>query len=135
MEDKTLAEHEIEVVAGPEAAAVARARVARLGVLQLQRRMPDVQLAVSEIVTNAVRHGGLREGVDAVRITVGTGEDSVTITVEQPTKAEGVEIGEPRLQEDDPGGFGLHLVDQVADSWGHDAGPPGRVWLTFARSP
>ncbi len=135
MEDKALAQHEIEVVAGPEAAAVARARVAHLGVLQLQRRMVDVQLAVSEIVTNAVRHGGLREGVDAVRIIVGSAEESVTITVEQPTIAEGLEVGEPRLQQDDPGGFGLRLVDQVADSWGHDPGPPGRVWLTFARSP
>jgi anti-sigma regulatory factor (Ser/Thr protein kinase) len=135
MEDKALAQHEIEVVAGPEAAAVARARVAQLGVLQLQRRMADVKLAVSEIVTNAVRHGSLREGVDAIRITVGSGEDSVTITVEQPTIAVGVAVTEPRLQQDDPGGFGLRLVDQVADSWGHDPGPPGRVWLTFARSP
>ncbi len=133
MDDKALAEHEIEVVAGPEAAALARARVAQLGVLYLQHRMRDVQLAVSEIVTNAVRHGGLRPDVDAVRITVGTGEDSVTITVEQPTIAEGVEVVEPRLQEGDPGGFGLRLVDQVADSWGHDPGPPGRVWLKFRR--
>src|SRR5689334_15349761 len=98
MEYGALGEHEIEVVAGPEAAAVARARVAQLGVLELQHRMADVQLAISEIVTNAVRHGGLSEGVDAVRISVGSGEDAVTITVEQPTSVEALEVGEPRLQ-------------------------------------
>jgi anti-sigma regulatory factor (Ser/Thr protein kinase) len=133
MEDEALAKHEIEIVAGPDAAALARARVAQLNVLQLHHRMPDVQLAVSEIVTNAVRHGGLRTDVDAVRITVGTGEESVTITVEQPTIAAGVRVAEPRLQKENPGGFGLRLVDQIADSWGHEPGPPGRVWLKFRR--
>lgn len=134
MEHETFSEHEIEVVAGPEAAAVARARVAELGVLQLRQRTDDVHLALSEVVTNAVRHGGLREGVDAVRITVETGEHAVTITVEQPTVAAGLHVGEPRFDEPEPGGFGLHLVEEAVDSWGHDAGPPGRVWLKFLSS-
>jgi anti-sigma regulatory factor (Ser/Thr protein kinase) len=133
MEDEGIARHEIEVVAGPDAAAAARAAVAQLGVLQFHQRLGDVQLAISEVVTNAVRHGGLRGGVDAVRITVGTGQDTVRITVEQPTIAEGVAVVEPRLEEENPGGFGLRLVDEVADNWGHESGPPGRVWLEFEK--
>jgi anti-sigma regulatory factor (Ser/Thr protein kinase) len=131
MEDQADPKHEIEITAGPEAAASARAAVAQLAVVPLRRRMDDVQLAISEVVTNAVIHGGLRWDIDAVRIVVGRGHDRVRVTVEQRTIAAGVRIGEPRLGEENPGGFGLHLVDQLADNWGHDPGPPGRVWFEF----
>lgn len=90
----------------------------------------DVQLATSEIATNAVRHGRLRQDIDALRISAGTGRDAVRVTVEQPTVAS-VRIEEPRLGED-AGGFGLHVVD-IADDWGHDPGPPGRVWFEFSK--
>jgi anti-sigma regulatory factor (Ser/Thr protein kinase) len=131
MGDPAVPQHEIEVIAGPEAAASARAAVAHLGMLQLQKRMADVKLALSEVVTNAVRHGALRWDVDQVRIIVGAGQDAVRVTVEQPTIAEGVRIHEPRVGSVNPGGFGLRLVDQVVDHWGHDPGPPGRVWFEF----
>jgi anti-sigma regulatory factor (Ser/Thr protein kinase) len=132
MDDEDVSQQEIQVIAGPEAAASARGAIADLGVSLLRERMDDVQLAISEIVTNAVRHGRLRQDIDAVRITVGTGHDAVRVTVEQPTVAS-VRIEEPRLGGEDPGGFGLHLVDHVADGWGHDPGPPGRVWFEFSR--
>jgi anti-sigma regulatory factor (Ser/Thr protein kinase) len=135
MDEQVGPQHEIEVIAGPEAPASARAAVARLGMLQLEKRMADVQLAISEVVTNAVRHGGLRWDLDRVRITVGAGQDTVRVTVEQPTIAEGVKIEEPPLRMENPGGFGLRLVDQVADHWGHDHGPPGRVWFEFRMPP
>ena len=123
---------EIEVIAGAEAAAFARAAVAQLGgVSELEERLDAVRLSISEVVTNAVRHGGLRPEIDAVRITVGTGPDKVRITVEQPTAAD-VRVGQPRLG-GEPGGFGLQLVDRVADGWGHDPGPPGRVWIEFGK--
>jgi hypothetical protein len=63
---------------------------------------------------------------------VGTDPDKVRVTVEQPTVAD-VRIEEPRFEKENPGGFGLRLVDQVVDSWGHDPGPPGRVWLEFGK--
>jgi anti-sigma regulatory factor (Ser/Thr protein kinase) len=131
MEDQGVSEHQIDVIAGPEAAAVARTAVAGAGVRQLETRIDDVQLAISEVVTNAVRHGRLREGVDAVRVIVGVDGNSVRVTVEQPTTAAGVQIKEPRLEQDDPGGLGMRIVDRVSDDWGHDAGPPGRVWFEF----
>jgi anti-sigma regulatory factor (Ser/Thr protein kinase) len=133
MDDQALPNHEIEVTAGPGAAASARTAVAQLGVPQLRQQMDDVQLALSEIVTNAVCHGRLRWDIDAVRIIVGTGQDRVRVTVEQPTVAEGVTIREPWLSKEDAGGFGLLLVDQLADDWGHDRGPPGRVWFEFGK--
>lgn len=60
-----------EVIAGPGASASARAAVAQMVASHVQQRTDDVQLATSEIVTNAVRHGRLRQDVDAVRISVG----------------------------------------------------------------
>src|SRR3954447_8052262 len=99
---------------GPEAAAVARPAVAGAGVRELETRIDDVQLAISEVVTNAVRHGRLREGVDAVRVIVGVDGNSIRVTVEQPTTAAGVQIKEPRLEQDDPGGLGMRIVDHVS---------------------
>jgi anti-sigma regulatory factor (Ser/Thr protein kinase) len=132
MEGHIVSQQEVEVVAGPEAAASARAAVAQMGLLQLHGRIDDVQLAISEVVSNAVRHGRLRQDVDSVRITVGTGQDKVRVTVVQPTIAD-VQFGEPRFETENPGGFGLLLVDRVVDSWGHDPGPPGRVWVEFEK--
>src|SRR5689334_7341412 len=100
---------EIELDAGPDAASLAREAVATLDLGEVEERLPEVQLATSEVVTNAVRHGRLREGVDAVRITVATDEDAAKITVEQPTRADGVRVVDPRFEDEIPGGFGLRL--------------------------
>jgi two-component sensor histidine kinase len=132
--DRVVTQHDIDVVAGPEAAAAARHAIAALGELQVRQRIDAVQLATSELVTNAIRHGGLRRDVDAVHITVRIGEESFTVTVQQPTSAGGVSLIEPRLGSEDVGGFGLRLVDELVDKWGRDPGPPGRVWFEFDQS-
>jgi anti-sigma regulatory factor (Ser/Thr protein kinase) len=132
MEGQPLSQLEFEMIAGPQAPASARSAVAQLGVLQLQHRIDDVQLAISEVVTNAVRYGGLRPEIDPVRVTVRIGENVVKFAVEQSTAAEDLEVQEPRGGPE-PGGLGLRLVDQVADDWGYDPGPPGRVWFEFGR--
>jgi anti-sigma regulatory factor (Ser/Thr protein kinase) len=124
----------IDVVADPRACTLARAAVRALGVVELQERSHDVDLAVSELVANAVTHGGLDSDVDAVRITVRVDENNVRVSVEQPTVADDVALSEPRLGTNRAGGFGLRMVDRLVDTWGHDAGPPGRVWFEFVRS-
>ena len=43
MNEGALGQHEIEIVAGPEAAALARAHLAQLSVPQLHHRMPDMR--------------------------------------------------------------------------------------------
>jgi hypothetical protein len=55
--DRAVSQHDIDVVAGPEAAAAARHAIAALGELQVRQRIDAVQLATSELVTNAIRHG------------------------------------------------------------------------------
>jgi anti-sigma regulatory factor (Ser/Thr protein kinase) len=121
--------HEIDVPAGPGAAATARAALSRLGVPLMDGRLADAKLAISEVVTNAVTHGRLRDGIDTVRITVGDHGDRVRVTVEQVTAAEDVAMAQPRVDVPKPGGFGLNLLDQITDDWGYEAGPPGVVWF------
>ena len=100
---------------------------------ELGKRADDARLALSEIAANAVRHAGLRDR-DVVRLVIEADEDHVRVEVEQPTPATEVRLVEPSLEgPDGVGGFGLHIVDQTADSWGCEAGPPGRVWFEFRR--
>jgi anti-sigma regulatory factor (Ser/Thr protein kinase) len=96
----------------------------------LHARIDDARLVITELVTNAVRHGELRSGDDVIRLVIETDDDALYVEVKQPTPAIGVRPIEPRL--DDPtsvGGFGLRLVDVTADQWGVEPGPPGHVWF------
>jgi anti-sigma regulatory factor (Ser/Thr protein kinase) len=75
-----------------------------------------VLLAVSEVVTNAVIHGQGR-----VTLTLSATDHRVRVTVANDGG------GAPAMCSPDPdraveGGWGLHLVDELADSWGTEAG-------------
>jgi anti-sigma regulatory factor (Ser/Thr protein kinase) len=96
----------------------------------LARRADDLRLAVSEIVSNAIRHGGAREE-DRIRMTIETNGSFVRVEVEQPSVAH-PSVVEPRLTDPERvGGFGLRIVERLADSWGTTPGPPGVVWFEF----
>ena len=100
----------------------------------LLERGDDAQLAVTELAANAIRHGGLPHD-ETLRLVIEADDDRVRVEVEQATPAVDVHVVTPRL--DDPadvGGFGLRLVEHTADSWGHEPGPPGRVWFEFRRA-
>ena len=100
----------------------------------LNERVDDARLAISELAANAVRHGQLRPGQDTIRLLIDADDDHVRIEVEQSTAAVGVRVVEPRLEDTvRVGGFGLRLVEQMADEWGFETGPPGHVWCEFRR--
>ncbi|MEO8477342.1 MAG: ATP-binding protein [Actinomycetota bacterium] len=112
----------------PEAAGVARRALGgSIDAVIGAERAADFRLAVSELVTNAVRHGGLRSS-DEIEVSVEAADGTVHVAVEQPTSAAKARKLE-RPERGPIGGFGLFLVDQLADRWGVDPGPPGRVWL------
>jgi anti-sigma regulatory factor (Ser/Thr protein kinase) len=100
----------------------------------LLERGSDAELAVTELAANAIRHGGLPAG-GTVRLVVEADDDRVRVEVEQSTSAQDVHVVPPRLDDlRHVGGFGLRLVEHTADSWGHEDGPPGRVWFEFRRA-
>jgi anti-sigma regulatory factor (Ser/Thr protein kinase) len=89
-------------------------------------RIPDLRLVISEVVTNAVRHGGA--GDMHVAVTPKRGFLCV-----QVTDTGAVFAPRPRAYEpDEDGGFGLFLVEQLTRRWGLTRENSNtRVWFEF----
>jgi anti-sigma regulatory factor (Ser/Thr protein kinase) len=87
----------------------------------------DVLLLVTELVTNAVQHGGVgSEGRLEVELRLWPALVRVEV-VDPGTEFMRVR---PRLSREDPGGWGLVLVDRIAARWGVGRGPSfTRVWF------
>jgi signal transduction histidine kinase len=104
-----------EVRGGPEAGIAARqAVIASNGALPASVRA-DVLLLVTELVTNAVRHAGV--GPEQP-IRVGLRRLPQRVRVEVTDPGSGFARVHPRSNGDDSGGWGLLLVDRIADRWG-----------------
>lgn len=85
----------------------------------------DVRLLVSELATNSLVHGGVRdEGEFTLAI-----ETNGVIRVEVIDHGPGFDPSSRRGQPD-VGGFGLRLVDRIAVRWGVVRAREGtRVWF------
>ena len=82
----------------------------------------DADLIVSELMTNAVRHGA---GPVEVRLRSRTGEPFGIEVLDQGPGFE-PEIPPGPASVDATAGRGLHVVDQLADRWG--ISPRGGTW-------
>ena len=112
---------------GLDAPALARRALAENAPTLPPSVQDDVSLLVTELVTNAVRHGGaatdrplqveFRRQADRIRVEV------VDLGIEfepPPTPSKG----------DSSGGWGLFLVDQIAERWGVTTARAGTcVWF------
>jgi len=118
------------LLAYPRSAGEARREVAQIGSGLHPDVLGDLVLLVSEIVTNAIRYGGLLPD-DRVELRVQIAESWVRVDVTDPGRSRGV----PRQRvPTDEGGWGLNLVSAVAQRWGTDLAPT-RVWFELARQP
>jgi anti-sigma regulatory factor (Ser/Thr protein kinase) len=114
---------DVELESTSSAPALARGALEPMDGRISPERMRDVRLLVSELVTNAVRHA---DG-EAVRLIVVLRGGTLRIEVHDP--GNGFELKPPS---DDPlraSGWGLVLVDELADRWGIDHHPQTRVWF------
>jgi len=94
-------------------------------------RLPDVRLAVSEAVTNAVVHA-FRDRADGGTISVSAAVDDSELEIVVRDDGSGMA---PRP--DSRGlGLGLPLIRRVADGFDHREPPGGgtEVWMRFALS-
>jgi anti-sigma regulatory factor (Ser/Thr protein kinase) len=94
--------------------------------------LSDLQLLVTEIVANSVRHGGVGEdGEIDLRVSVGDG----TVRVEM--RDTGIQA-DPHLRTPDlsgGGGFGMVLVSRMSQRWGVDHEPNVVMWFELALTP
>lgn len=119
---------EISLSLPPVPEAAARARRTIRTALQDQVNpdtVGDAELLVSELVTNAVRHGSLRPG-DDIRVRIRTADDALCVEVSDPGIGFSPEAISPK--EDRSGGFGLFLLARMSRAWGI-ANPPTRIWF------
>jgi anti-sigma regulatory factor (Ser/Thr protein kinase) len=87
----------------------------------------DVLLLLTELVTNAVRHAGVGPDV-SLDAEVRRCPAGVRVDVTDPST--GPTGFGARSEGDGSGGWGLFLVDQIADSWGVRRTPTGTcVWF------
>jgi anti-sigma regulatory factor (Ser/Thr protein kinase) len=88
---------------------------------------PDAKLLVSELVTNSVKYGG--EGEVTLKIRSEHPRHVHVEVVDQGSGFLPVERDRPR---DQPGGWGLHLVERLARDWGVHEGST-HVWFELER--
>ena len=114
---------------GPNAAAVARRGLARLPGDLDPPLMETLRLLVTELVTNSVRH----TGADTVLLTVLVGNSAVrTEVTDAGAGFDPAKTGTPSA---DHTGWGLFLVDRLAERWGVAKDGTGtKVWFELRRT-
>ena len=84
-------------------------------------------LAVSEVVTNAVSHG-VNDESDPISLLVERTEDVLIVRVIQPRPVPETPSIAIMPEGWSMGGYGLGVLDAVADRWGVELEPPS-VWF------
>lgn len=118
----------ISVPATPIAPALTRASLRTFEPVVGPQRLNELLLLATEVVSNAVRHAGTDAAAD-VEVLVDARPRCVRVAVRDP--GPGFEPGAqptPRPSpEPDASGWGLYLVERVAERWGVDPQPDGTV--------
>jgi anti-sigma regulatory factor (Ser/Thr protein kinase) len=121
----------IHLFLGPDIRAPSRARRAMRSRLEsvLEADLLDrAMLLVSELVTNSVRHGGLRPDQE-IELTVRASPEHLRVEVAEPGAGFEVEPGPRPRREGPAGGWGLYLVDRLASAWGVERNGLTKVWF------
>jgi anti-sigma regulatory factor (Ser/Thr protein kinase) len=114
----------LRLAGGPRAPARARQALSSLDKALNDVRC-DVTLLVSELVTNSVRHGDAHPET-TIELIATAAADKVRIEVAD--NGPGFDVAEAK-REREIGGYGLKLVDRIANRWGVISEPSPRVWF------
>jgi anti-sigma regulatory factor (Ser/Thr protein kinase) len=109
----------LELPRTADSAGIARLIVTAHGSSLPSDRLKSANVIVSELVSNAYRHGRGR-----IELTVESGPDGVRAEVHDEGLGR-IATPEPRPER---GGWGLTFVDRLADAWGIDEND-SRVWF------
>jgi anti-sigma regulatory factor (Ser/Thr protein kinase) len=123
----TIGRQTFTVAPEPESVPHARERVVELAQPFVdEERIADLRLVISEVITNAVRHGG--EGDMLVAVTPKQSYLCVQVT----DTGDGFAPRPRAFEPDDDGGFGLFLIERLTRRWGLTREDRNtRVWFEF----
>jgi anti-sigma regulatory factor (Ser/Thr protein kinase) len=96
-----------------------------------EERLDDLRLLTSELVSNSVRHAGPSK-VGPIHVRVSVTEASVRVAVVD--QGPGFDPTPKAIRPDDDAGWGLFLLEQLADRWGMDRSEATTVWFELDRS-
>jgi anti-sigma regulatory factor (Ser/Thr protein kinase) len=116
-----------ELAGGPYAVTAARLALADLESKLDSSVAFDVRLLVSELVTNSVQHAQVA-AEDSIVLAVSFSDK--TVRVEVRDDGPGFEPPSAPPPEDADAGWGLFLVEQLADAWGVEG---KTVWFEIER--
>jgi anti-sigma regulatory factor (Ser/Thr protein kinase) len=117
---------EFVLASAADSAAEARHALTALGDRLPAQRIDDVRLLVSELVTNAIRHAELGAG-DGIRLILEESSRGLRVEVRDPGR--GFDWTGRDRPADEAGGWGLYLVETLADRWGVDRDDVTTVWF------
>jgi anti-sigma regulatory factor (Ser/Thr protein kinase) len=114
---------------GPEAAGEGRHSLDRLEGSLDDRQLGELRLLVTELLSNSVRHAGTK---DWITLDVDIYANAVlAVVTDNGCGFEPAPVPQPHL--DRPGGWGLCLVDRLADRWGVNRENGTAVWFEMDR--
>ena len=120
----------VVIAGGDKAAGHARRVLAeRLSAALPARVLGDLQLLVTEIIANSVRHGGVGEDGE-IDLRVAISDHRVRVEMRDT----GIQA-DPQLRTPDlggGGGFGMLLVSRMSERWGVDHEPNVVMWFELA---
>ena len=119
----------LRLAGGPTAPARARTALRSLDRTIADLR-DDVDLLVSELVTNSVLHAK----ADHVDVLATAGPTGVHVEVSDPGPGFDKDGARREPSPNGAGGYGLNIVDKVANRWGVKRNRFARVWFEIDRS-
>ena len=109
-----------------------RAELDRLPDPELTEAREDLELLVTELLTNSVRHAGMGEH-ERIGLRVSETPPTLRVEVSDPGRGFDHEVREPPAGS--PGGRGLLLVHRIARRWGIGSDGGTRVWFEIPWRP
>jgi anti-sigma regulatory factor (Ser/Thr protein kinase) len=110
---------------GPDAAAQARRAIGKLRQDLDPPLMETMRLLVTELITNAVRH----TNCDTVLLKIAIGKAAVLTEV-----CDDGPNFDPQPSDAADDGWGLFLVERLAEDWGVKTNGSKRVWFRLSRA-
>ena len=117
---------------GPSAGVRARHSLEAFRAYLDRHSFDALRLLVTELVNNSLKHSGRPEG-DPIDLTVEL--DDRKVRAEIVDQGAHARVIRPSPADHSESGWGLFLLDRLADDWGYSSGGPTRVWFELSTRP